>query len=94
MASTSGSGSARAGTSSRRTPTSPVKRKLEEESPYPLADFKTKSTAKGDVEVAEVNPEGKFIRLLNKGEKVTKPFSYNFKLNLFKIVLYFYRRWI
>ena len=43
---------------------------LEESSTYSLADFITTSSAKGDVEVAEVDPEGKFIRLLNKGEKV------------------------
>lgn len=45
---------------------------LEESSSYSLADFITTSSAKGDVEVAEVDPEGKFIRLLNKGEKVKK----------------------
>jgi len=47
---------------------------LEESSSYSLADFVTTSTAKGDVEVAEVDSEGKFIRLLNKGEKVTETF--------------------
>lgn len=43
---------------------------LEESSSYSLADFITTSSAKGDVEVADVDPEGKFIRLHNKGEKV------------------------
>lgn len=56
---------------------------LEESSSYSLADFVTTSTAKGDVEVSEVDPEGKFIRLLNKGEKVIEPFSNNFKFHLF-----------
>ena len=49
-----------------------------EETTYSLADFVTTSSAKGDVEVSEVDAEGKFIRLLNKGEKV-KCSSYLFK---------------
>lgn len=68
--------SLRSGTPSRRTPTRALKRKrtmLEESSSYSLADFITTSSAKGDMEVAEVDPEGKFIRLLNKGEKVRIP---------------------
>lgn len=67
------SASVRSGTPSRRTPTRAVKRKrtmLEESSAYSLSDFKTSSTCKGEVEIAEVDPEGKFVRLLNKGEKV------------------------
>lgn len=72
MASTSAS-QTRSATPSRRTPTRALKRKrtmLEESSSYSLADFVTTSSAKGDVEVSEVDSEGKFIRLLNKGEKV------------------------
>lgn len=69
----SGSSSAtRSGTPSRRTPTRALKRKrtmLEESSSYTLSDFLTTSSAKGDVEIVEVEPEGKFIRLNNKGEK-------------------------
>lgn len=64
----------RSGTPSRRTPTRALKRKrtmLEESSSYSLADFITTSSAKGDVEVSEVDADGKFIRLLNKGEKVS-----------------------
>ena len=67
-------GVARSGTPSRRTPTRAVKRKrtmLEESSAYTVSEFQTSSTAKGDVEVAEVDSEGKFIRLQNKGEKVS-----------------------
>lgn len=73
MAGSSTSQSARSGTPSRRTPTRALKRKrtmLEESTSYSLADFITSSSAKGDVEVSEVDAEGKFIRLLNKGEKV------------------------
>ncbi|XP_046437575.1 lamin Dm0-like [Daphnia pulex] len=64
--------STRAGTPSRRTPTRALKRKrtmLEESSSYSLADFITSSSAKGEVQVDEVDSEGKFIRLINKSEK-------------------------
>lgn len=73
MTGSSTSQTTRSGTPSRRTPTRALKRKrtmLEESSSYSLADFITTSSAKGEVEVAEVDSEGKFIRLLNKGEKV------------------------
>lgn len=73
MTGTTTSQSARSGTPSRRTPTRALKRKrtmLEESSSYSLADFITTSSAKGDVEVSEVEADGKFIRLLNKGDKV------------------------
>lgn len=43
---------------------------LEESSSYSLADYVTSASAKGDVEVSEVDAEGKFIRLQNKGDKV------------------------
>lgn len=62
----------RSGTPSRRTPTRALKRKrtmLEESSSYSLSDFLTTTSAVGDVEIVEVEPEGKFIRLNNKGEK-------------------------
>jgi len=44
---------------------------LEESSSYSLADFVTTSSAKGEVEVEEVDSDGKFIRLINKSEKVS-----------------------
>jgi len=62
----------RPGTPGRFTPARAVKRKrtmLEESAAYSLSDFKTTSTSKGDVEIAEVDSEGKFIRLANKGDK-------------------------
>jgi lamin B len=43
---------------------------LEESSSYSLADFITTSSAKGEVEVEEVDSDGKFIRLINKSDKV------------------------
>jgi len=59
-------------TPSRRTPTRALKRKrtmLEESSTYSLSDFQTHSSSKGEVDIAEVDSEGKFVRLYNKGEK-------------------------
>jgi len=64
-------GGSRPGTPGRLTPARAVKRKrtmLEESSAYSLSEFKTTSSAKTDVEIAEVDSEGKFIRLSNKGE--------------------------
>ena len=69
----SSSQSTRSGTPSRRTPTRALKRKrtmLEESSTYSLADFITTSSAKGEIEVEEVDSDGKFIRLINKSDKV------------------------
>jgi len=66
------SSSVRGGTPSRRTPTRALKRKrtmLEESSAYSLSDFQSSSTSKGELEIAEVDSEGKFIRLFNKGDK-------------------------
>lgn len=71
----SASQSARTGTPSRRTPTRALKRKrnmLEESTVYSLSDYKTSSTSKSDIEISEVDADGKFIRLLNKGEKVNE----------------------
>jgi len=62
-------------TPSRRTPTRALKRKrtmLEESSTYSLSDFQTHSSSKGEVDIAEVDSEGKFVRLYNKGEKVER----------------------
>lgn len=73
MGASGSSSTTRSGTPSRRTPTRALKRKrtmLEESSSYTLSDFLTTSNAKGDVEIVEVEPEGKFIRLNNRGEKV------------------------
>ena len=83
----------RSGTPSRRTPTRALKRKrtmLEESSSYSLSDFLTTTSAVGDVEIVEVEPEGKFIRLNNKGEKVSPVFimfQVSARINLF---FYFY----
>lgn len=53
-----------------RTPSRAGKRKrtvLEDEE---LANFSINSSAKGDVEISEVDVEGKFVKLLNRGSKV------------------------
>nr|CAH0099011.1 unnamed protein product [Daphnia galeata] len=68
----SSSQSTRSGTPSRRTPTRALKRKrtmLEESATYSLADFITTSSAKGEIQVEEVDSDGKFIRLINKSDK-------------------------
>lgn len=78
---TSSTQGSRSTTPSRRTPSRALKRKrtmLEESSSYSLADFITTSSAKGDVEVADVDPEGKFVTLHNKGEKVVTSFDVSF----------------
>ena len=82
---TSESGPDQDGSLSRRTRST----MLEEPSSYSLPDFVTTSIANGDVEVFEVDPKGDFIRLLNKGEKVTEPFSNNFDFPIFKIIKWF-----
>jgi lamin B len=54
-----------------RTPSRAGKRKrtiLEDEE---LANFSVNSSAKGDVEISEVDVEGKFVKLLNRGSKVS-----------------------
>ena len=53
-----------------RTPSRAGKRKrtiLEDEE---QANFSVNSSAKGDVEITEVDPEGKYVKLLNRGNKV------------------------
>lgn len=52
-----------------RTPSRAGKRKrtvLEDEE---LANFSVNSSAKGDIEISEVDVEGKFVKLLNRGSK-------------------------
>lgn len=54
-----------------RTPSRAGKRKrtvLEDEE---LANFSVNSSAKGDIEISEVDVEGKFVKLLNRGSKVS-----------------------
>lgn len=67
--------SGRATPISRRTPTRvAAKRKrtvLEESEERNLSDFSVTSSAKGDVEILEADPEGKFVKLYNKSNKVS-----------------------
>lgn len=59
----------------RRTPTRiGGKRKrtvVEESEERALNDFSVTGSAKGDVEIIEADPEGKFVKLHNKGSKVS-----------------------
>lgn len=52
----------RAGTKRRRTV-------LEESEERSISDFSVTSSAKGDIEIIEADPEGKFVKLHNKGSK-------------------------
>lgn len=70
---TSSSSSAGRSSALRRTPQrAAAKRKrtvLEESDERSVSDFSVTSSAKGDVEISEVNPEGKFVKLHNKSAK-------------------------
>lgn len=59
--------------SQRRTPVrSGAKRKrtlLDESQEATLNDYSINSSSKGDIEVAEADPEGRFVKLYNKGSK-------------------------
>lgn len=61
------------GSSVRRTPVrAGGKRKrtlLDESQETSMSDYSVTSSAKGDIEIAEICPEGRFIRLHNKGNK-------------------------
>lgn len=63
----------RSSSSQRRTPVrSGAKRKrtlLDESQEATLSDYSINSSSKGDVEVAEADPDGKFIKIYNKGSK-------------------------
>lgn len=63
---------------SRITPTrAAVKRKrtvLDETEERSVVDWSVTGSAKGDVEVGEVDSEGKYVKLNNKGQKVSRTF--------------------
>lgn len=45
---------------------------LDESEERSLSDYSITSSAKGDLEISEVCPEGGFIKVHNKGKKVSK----------------------
>jgi lamin B len=62
------------GTPVRRTPVHGSKRKrttLEESEESSMSNFNVTSHAKGEVEISDVCADGKFVRLHNKGSKVS-----------------------
>lgn len=72
MQSTNTSLSGRA-TPSRHTPLRGGKRKrtlLEESEERSSSDYSVSGTARGDVEITEADPQGRFVKLTNKGNKV------------------------
>lgn len=71
--STSSTGSMSRSGTVRRTPSrAAAKRKrtvLEESDERSVSDYSVTSSAKGDIEIVEVDPEGKFVKLHNKSSK-------------------------
>ena len=70
MISTCGSGLTQAGTPTQAA--EQLSTKPEESSLNPEAGFITTTNTIGDVHVIQVDPEGKFVRVMNMGDKVTK----------------------
>jgi hypothetical protein len=75
----------------RRTPARGSKRKrtMLEESES-MDEYDTKASCKGDIEFVEVCPQGKFVKLRNKGDKVCRlqvlcKLKNNLKINLMKL---------
>lgn len=69
-----------------RTPSRAGKRKrtiLEDDE---QSNYSVSSSAKGDIEISEVDPEGKFVKLTNRGSKVRKA-SFYFSCEVAKIPL-------
>ncbi|XP_030565457.1 lamin Dm0 [Drosophila novamexicana] len=57
-------------TPSRRTPSGGLKRKravVDESEDRSVSDFYVSASAKGNIEIKEIDPEGKFVKLYNKG---------------------------
>lgn len=62
-------------TPSRHTPLRGGKRKrtlLEESEERSSSEYSVTGTARGDVEITEADPQGRFVKLTNKGNKVSK----------------------
>ena len=60
-------------TPSRHTPIRGGKRKrtlLEESEERSSSDYSVSGTARGDVEITEADPQGRYVKLTNKGNKV------------------------
>lgn len=60
-------------TPSRHTPLRGGKRKrtlLEESEERSSSDYSVTGTARGDIEITEADPQGRFVKLTNKGSKV------------------------
>ncbi|SPP82170.1 lamin Dm0 [Drosophila guanche] len=59
-------------TPSRRTPSGALKRKrtiVDETEDRSVSDFYVSASAKGNIEIKEIDPEGKFVKLFNKGNE-------------------------
>lgn len=69
-------------TPSRHTPIRGGKRKrtlLEESEERSSSDYSVSGTARGDMEITEADPQGRYVKLTNKGAKVILFFRENQK---------------
>lgn len=61
-------------TPARQTPLRGGKRKrtlLEESEERSSSDYSISGTARGDIEITEADPQGRYVKLTNKGNKVS-----------------------
>lgn len=73
-------------TPSRNTPLRGGKRKrtlLEESEERSSSDYSVSGTARGDVEITEADPQGRYVKLTNKGGKVIVSNNINRKLLIY-----------
>ncbi|XP_002018626.2 lamin Dm0 [Drosophila persimilis] len=59
-------------TPSRRTPSGALKRKrtfVDESEDRSVSDYYVSASAKGNIEIKEIDPEGKFVKIFNKGNE-------------------------
>lgn len=70
------SGSGRGTPGRRATPLRAARKRtlLDESEERSLSDFSVTASAKGDLEVAEACPDGKYVKIRNKGKKVSPSF--------------------
>lgn len=73
-------------TPSRQTPVRGGKRKrtlLEESEERSTSDYSVSVSARGDVEITEAEPQGRYVKLTNKGNKVSQQKTFSFRLYWF-----------
>lgn len=74
-------------TPSRATPLRGKRKRtlLEESEEHSTTDFSVTGSARGDIEITEAEPQGRYVKLTNKGNKVSRSNSFvNFFQNVLK----------